>query len=1058
MSTGRKMSNSGKKKRMRSGMGIGVMGIKVDNISIEEYAHKCDMCGFRFKGLMEYGEDVYSVGTLAIPANSKICYSCFAYHDKEHADQFLAGMNPKQAMDWQNPMAHQISPSDQTKILEALKSKGRMTEIIFDKMKKGEQHGLQKSINQFIDEFMNTKYHEVLKTLDMPDDLKNTALEKNTREMIHEVLDESEYQVLALDVLGKLLNKSNLNEKEYEEKSEHYIGLIDHFENCTDCFCPDKDGRKLTIKELSTPDKLLIVKYRVHVDEKHKNKDCEICNYDYTVEQKKEIEPKPLEQIASPYSIVKKPIVKLTYLEVVAKLKALRITTRNQFNRAIKKGILKGVEKDPTKYPEWSSWQEFLAIRVERKSKGITLDKIENAIKMLSQHWEFYMRQPDGFFYDWFDSWGLFKTKDQWKSLFFNSFIQLKQTPEGRKQLYEAISKGRFSMTDGNYPAGVPSKTATPRPIANFKIMSFKKEQLILLEDEELGVHKILKEAEQLIPMDVNSRAFKLHVNIILRSLWKVMFDPKKEQKEMSKIKGMRKGTSVLYKAVLQRFMDEHKAIQNMWSKIITSDYRGKPPNMMQLYVAYMVKHKNGFCNFSRTGGGKTLSAILASRVSACRRTVVMCPLSIVDQWDNDIIEAYPLSKVSKGDKIIFPDVQKSKLDYRYHVINYDKFQYDDKAKKIIDLMAKDKVDMVILDEVQNVKQRYDPKKPEELYEREQAECMSHRRKNTQLMLDILRSKNPNLKVVMLTATPVINNLTEGIKLLEMVANKEFPHLRSPNKIRNASRLYTEFIEYSIRHYKKYDIKETEETIISHTKIPNHVPDPEVRQWNYSDWEILCTKDRIPHIIKILKQSNGKAIIYTEYVTKIVDALHDAIVSETNPITNMPYRVGFFTGDDKHGLRKPTQIKGEYTNPFINGDIDILIASTPIAEGIDGLQKVCNTMIFNGLPWTYAKFEQIIGRLVRTGQVQKSVTFYPILTEIEGYNYDLKIKRDRLYRKELMQMCVLDGQIPDIEGFRKKSQKTFHDFVNTVLINRESRLPTNSELRIKIRNRGDQNE
>ena len=40
------------------------------------------------------------------------------------------------------------------------------------------------------------------------------------------------------------------------------------------------------------------------------------------------------------------------------------------------------------------------------------------------------------------------------------------------------------------------------------------------------------------------------------------------------------------------------------------------PPTLMQKYVAYKVKTASLFGNFSGTGAGKTLSAILASRLS----------------------------------------------------------------------------------------------------------------------------------------------------------------------------------------------------------------------------------------------------------------------------------------------------------------------------------------------------------------------------------------------------------------------------------------------------------
>ena len=35
------------------------------------------------------------------------------------------------------------------------------------------------------------------------------------------------------------------------------------------------------------------------------------------------------------------------------------------------------------------------------------------------------------------------------------------------------------------------------------------------------------------------------------------------------------------------------------------------------------------------------------------------------------------------------------------------------------------------------------------------------------------------------------------------------------------------------------------------------------------------------------------------------------------------------------------------------------------------MQHVCSNLIFNTLPWTYALYQQIIGRIVRTGMNEK---------------------------------------------------------------------------------------
>ena len=54
-------------------------------------------------------------------------------------------------------------------------------------------------------------------------------------------------------------------------------------------------------------------------------------------------------------------------------------------------------------------------------------------------------------------------------------------------------------------------------------------------------------------------------------------------------------------------------------------------PTLMQLYVAHKIKTSPYFGNFSGTGAGKTLSAVLASRVIDSKMTVIVCPNDVVN-------------------------------------------------------------------------------------------------------------------------------------------------------------------------------------------------------------------------------------------------------------------------------------------------------------------------------------------------------------------------------------------------------------------------------------------
>jgi superfamily II DNA or RNA helicase len=53
------------------------------------------------------------------------------------------------------------------------------------------------------------------------------------------------------------------------------------------------------------------------------------------------------------------------------------------------------------------------------------------------------------------------------------------------------------------------------------------------------------------------------------------------------------------------------------------------------------------FGNFSGTGAGKTLSAILSSRIVDSKMTVIICPNAVVDQWAIDIKKTFPDSLIT---------------------------------------------------------------------------------------------------------------------------------------------------------------------------------------------------------------------------------------------------------------------------------------------------------------------------------------------------------------------------------------------------------------------------
>lgn len=69
---------------------------------------------------------------------------------------------------------------------------------------------------------------------------------------------------------------------------------------------------------------------------------------------------------------------------------------------------------------------------------------------------------------------------------------------------------------------------------------------------------------------------------------------------------------------------------------------------------------------------------------------------------------------------------------------------------------------------------------------------------------------------------------------------------------------------------------------------------------------------------------------------------------------------------------------------FMNGNDRILMMSLASGEGLDGLQNVCNVVVFGELDWSPAVPTQIIGRLDRPGQTEQVLAYFLTSDDADG--------------------------------------------------------------------------
>lgn len=407
---------------------------------------------------------------------------------------------------------------------------------------------------------------------------------------------------------------------------------------------------------------------------------------------------------------------------------------------------------------------------------------------------------------------------------------------------------------------------------------------------------------------------------------------------------------------------------------------RPTPPNLMQRQVAARIQQDHAIGNWSGTGAGKTLSAILSTRVVDAALTIITCPNSVVNGWQEAIKEAFPQSEVAT--KTWTPVWSLNSTAPRYLVLNYEMFQQSGSAASINAFLEAEQPEFVIIDEIHYAKQRY-------------VEDVSRRKQIIQAMLSTVREVNPDLYVLGLSATPIINNLEEGKSLLELITGRRYDDLNTRETVANCLRLHQQLMLLGIRWMPNYDV-EFQQTNI---EVDCSAFLDEIRHLGKSNplrLEQILTSARIPTILDNIT-AGEKVVIYTHYIDGIDTVLQEALEAAG-------HTVGFFSGGNKAGL-----------SDFLEGRANVLVGTSAIGTGLDGLQHVCQKLIVNVLPWTAAEFEQLKGRIYRQGQTGKVELIIPeTYAIVNGERWSwCASKIDRLVFKRSIADAVTDGVVPD---------------------------------------------
>lgn len=437
-----------------------------------------------------------------------------------------------------------------------------------------------------------------------------------------------------------------------------------------------------------------------------------------------------------------------------------------------------------------------------------------------------------------------------------------------------------------------------------------------------------------------------------------------------------------------------------------------QPPNLMQKLTAFRLMNDGRILNFSGTGAGKTLSAILSSRTINAHLTLIVAVNATIDHWESTIRSSFPDSHIHMKAVSDFV-IQSDKPNYL--ILNFESFQQTWSEEFVSALVEEYHIDFIVLDEVQSVRQRT-------------AIRESKRRHLVRHLIDEADSKNPDLYVLGMSATPVINNLHEAKTLLELVLGEDLEHLQTKPTIDNAIHVHQKLVIHGLRYRPNYTMSlKTSHPEISGLPYLDKLKAVRPRDLLGMDQALLEAKCQA-----ILDASRPGTLIYTQFVTEITGPLRDAL-------QEAGLSVGVFTGQEKDGLQQ-----------FLEGQVDVLIGSSTIGTGIDGLQQRCNHLIFLALPWTSAEYEQVIGRLYRQGtQFDEIEVIIPmvILRHPDGVEWSWdKLRWDRIQWKRTLADAAVDGvvpqgQLPSREEMQAASVDALNEWARRLEIDQNPSVP-----------------
>lgn len=359
--------------------------------------------------------------------------------------------------------------------------------------------------------------------------------------------------------------------------------------------------------------------------------------------------------------------------------------------------------------------------------------------------------------------------------------------------------------------------------------------------------------------------------------------------------------------------------------------------------VAYLVSRQSALLA-DEMGLGKTVQSLAAFFRQGFSRFLIICPASLTAQWARECSLWFPEIRT-----FIMPKGQKEFPLFKSYIV----ISSYDRVANIMRYLRKGKYQGVILDEAHFLK--------------------NHKAQRTKAVLGNASPIPKEAIVYLLTGTPVLNRPIDlylmlrrfAPEILDQYKNYRLYVMRYCGYLgqgaSNIEDLQKRLSQFMLRRLRVEVLEQLPDIVT--TTVPVELPKVELEDLN----------DEIDNGNQaIARNMTGQAKVKTiiEYVTNVLQTGEKVLLICYHKETIKRLAEEFktqsvsLTGSDSLSQKEKAlgRFKEDDSCRLLIGQIKV------VGFGVDGLQHVCNRIVFGELDWSPATMDQTISRLTRIGQ------------------------------------------------------------------------------------------